>query len=44
MTGYLVGSLERFNTGKRAEVEDRVSHDTSYSSDYFKTLRGDEEQ
>ena len=26
ITGYLVGSLERFNNGKRAEVEDRVSH------------------
>ncbi|MBR2088324.1 MAG: hypothetical protein IJ906_14595 [Oscillospiraceae bacterium] len=26
ITGYLVGSLERFNNGKRAEVEDRVTH------------------
>ena len=24
--GYLVGSLERFNDGKRAEVYDRVTH------------------
>ena len=26
ITGYLVGSLERFNDGKRAEVYDRVTH------------------
>lgn len=26
ITGYLVGSLERFNDAKRAEVEDRVKH------------------
>ena len=26
MTGYLVGNLDRFNTGKRAEVRDRVKH------------------
>ena len=26
ITGYLVGSLDRFNDGKRAEVEDRVKH------------------
>ena len=24
--GYLVGTLDRFNDGKRAEVEDRVKH------------------
>ncbi|MBO4865722.1 MAG: hypothetical protein K6F71_06250 [Ruminococcus sp.] len=28
ITGYLVGSLDRFNDAKRAEVADRVSHDT----------------
>ncbi len=28
ITGYLVGSLERFNNAKRAEVKDRVKHDT----------------
>ena len=27
ITGYLVGSLERFNDGKRAEEHDRVKHD-----------------
>lgn len=26
VTGYLVGSLDRFNNGKRAEVSDRVKH------------------
>ena len=26
ITGYLVGSLDRFNNGKRAEVQDRVKH------------------
>ena len=26
ITGYLVGSLERFNDAKRKEVEERVKH------------------
>ena len=26
ITGYLVGSVERFNNAKRAEVRDRVKH------------------
>lgn len=26
ITGYLVGSLERFNNAKRAEEADRVKH------------------
>lgn len=26
VTGYLVGSLSRFNDAKRAEVHDRVKH------------------
>ena len=26
ITGYLVGSLERFNDAKRAEEKDRVKH------------------
>ena len=26
ITGYLVGTLDRFNNGKRAEGEDRVIH------------------
>ena len=28
-TGYLVGTLDRFNDAKRAEVEDRVKHGMS---------------
>lgn len=28
ITGYLVGTLERFNNAKRAEVDDRVKHDS----------------
>lgn len=27
ITGYLVGSLERFNNAKLAEVNDRVKHE-----------------
>lgn len=26
ITGYLVGTVERFNNAKRAEVNDRVKH------------------
>ncbi len=26
VTGYLVGTLDRFNDGKLAEVKDRVKH------------------
>ena len=28
ITGYLVGSLDRFNNAKRQEVEDRLTHST----------------
>ena len=28
ITGYLVGTLDRFNNGKRAEEHDRVKHQT----------------
>jgi len=28
ITGYLVGTTERFNNGKRAEEKDRVKHGT----------------
>ena len=27
ITGYLVGTVDRFNNGKRAEEHDRVKHD-----------------
>lgn len=33
ITGYLVGTLDRFNDGKRAEEHDRVHH--GYDEDYF---------
>ena len=29
ITGYLVGTLDRFNDAKRAEVNDRVKHGIS---------------
>ena len=29
ITGYLVGTVDRFNNAKRAEVEQRVKHDTA---------------
>lgn len=32
ITGYLVGTLDRFNDAKRAEVEDRVKHSVSSCS------------
>lgn len=28
ITGYLVGTLDRFNDGKKAEESDRVKHET----------------
>ena len=28
ITGYLVGTLDRFNNAKKAEVKDRVCHGT----------------
>ena len=31
ITGYLVGTLDRFGTGKRAEEADRVKHGTNAS-------------
>ena len=36
ITGYLVGTVERFNDGKRAEVEDRVKHSLSTSVEVIK--------
>ncbi len=32
ITGYLVGTLDRFNNGKRAEERDRVKHDLGVST------------
>ncbi len=33
ITGYLVGTLDRFNNAKKAEVEDRVKHSISVPED-----------
>ena len=30
ITGYLVGTLDRFNNGKRAEERDRVKHNIEH--------------
>lgn len=36
ITGYLVGTLDRFNNAKRAEVEDRIKHDICDSKAEYK--------
>lgn len=33
ITGYLVGTLDRFNNAKRAEEHDRVKHDVQVESE-----------
>lgn len=33
ITGYLVGTLDRFNNAKRAEERDRVKHDLRENPD-----------
>lgn len=40
ITGYLVGTLDRFNNAKRAEVEDRVKHNitTDNNEDLLKQI------
>lgn len=35
ITGYLVGTLDRFNDAKRAEVEDRVKHSVKETMEAF---------
>ena len=40
ITGYLVGTLDRFNDGKLAEVKDRVPHNSSNAVDYTHTVSG----
>lgn len=32
ITGYLVGTLDRFNNAKKSEEQDRVKHETSCCS------------
>ena len=34
ITGYLVGTVDRFNNGKRAEEKDRVKHSVTNIEDY----------
>ena len=36
ITGYLVGDLDRFNSGKKAEAHDRVKHTTQVSLEDLK--------
>lgn len=36
ITGYLVGSIDRFNNSKRAEVKDRVKHTSGSIPTYQK--------
>ena len=36
ITGYLVGTLDRFNDAKRAEVDSRVKHSLETRSDLIK--------
>ena len=36
ITGYLVGTLERFNNAKRSEVNDRVKHSVAFHADEVK--------
>lgn len=33
ITGYLVGTVDRWNDGKKAELNDRVKHGTSNSKE-----------
>lgn len=41
ITGYLVGTLDRFNDAKRAEVEDRVKHGLSTGMEEIKHAEAD---
>lgn len=34
ITGYLVGTLDRFNNAKRSEERDRVKHSARYGKNY----------
>lgn len=38
ITGYLVGTLDRFNDAKRAEVGDRVKHDIAPEPTFEQTI------
>ena len=38
ITGYLVGTLDRFNDAKRAEVGDRLAHDIAPEPTFEQTM------
>ena len=38
ITGYLVGTLDRFNDAKRAEVWDRLAHDIAPEPTFEQTM------
>ena len=38
ITGYLVGTLDRFNDAKRAEVGDRLAHDIAPEPPFEQTM------
>ena len=41
ITGYLVGTLDRFNNGKRAEEHDRVKHSATLQDELDELSRTD---
>ena len=42
ITGYLVGTLDRFNTGKRAEEADRVKHTLEQPDKFSEAIEKEE--
>lgn len=44
ITGYLVGTLDRFNNGKRAEEHDRVKHGVSNMDRFEVTYANEHEE
>lgn len=44
ITGYLVGTLDRFNNAKRAEEKDRVKHDCNPENCHTRLKRVGEEE
>ena len=38
ITGYLVGTLDRFNNGKRAEEHDRVKHSVTPAARWRRSI------
>lgn len=44
ITGYLVGDTKRFNSGKKAELEDRVKHSVTPKNEGRRKKRDDWER